>query len=349
VAVGEFTGPVGRNANAGPGIQKALIDALRALGVATDARADVTVKGEYIDVRPGPGKGVVLRLRAVVRSRRADEKLAELEADVPKVEDIVKALSLTGPVARFDSASRGGEVVRLIDAPKVHVAGTRVQGTRRSPYAMEVRVRENATAKPKARTPWVDKGQAFVSIERGQLYEVRLYNRSRTDAAVSLTIDGLDAFTFSEVRADDGDTPRYKYFIIPPKKSVRVVGWFRTNKQSDAFEITSYARSAVGKMMADTAEIGTITACFHEAHREPRRKPRRFTRSARSGGRSSPAARSGGRGGRGGSDGPGHGKRHTLGRPDATGIGPTMQADLRALKRRIGALREVVSVRYAKR
>jgi hypothetical protein len=327
VVLGDFTGPARGGTSAGPGIQKLLIDALQREGVNVRRDADATLKGEYVDVRDGGG--VVLRLRAVLRDGK-DAKLAEMQKDVSAEEDIVKALSLTGAIKK-ESASRNKQILRLLDRPTVYVTGTRIQARRGSPYAIEVLARKDLKGKPQARKPWVENKQAFVNIERGELYEVRIRNSSKNDVGVSLTIDGIDVFAFSEARKANGEP--YKYFVVKAGKRLSVTGWFKTPTEADAFEITSFAKSAVAKLMADTAKVGTITACFHPvllAKEKPRRVAKKKSPPSDGIRRAAPEA----------------GVRET---GPATGFGARVPSDLAVLDLKFGALREVVSVRYSKR
>src|SRR6516162_6671364 len=71
VAVGDFSGPIRRDANAGPGIQKLLIDELKRNNITVSRDADVTVRGTYVDIRTGgPSDHVVLKLRAEMRDAK---------------------------------------------------------------------------------------------------------------------------------------------------------------------------------------------------------------------------------------------------------------------------------------
>ena len=45
----------------------------------------------------------------------------------------------------------------------------------------------------------LENGLPFVRIDKGELYEVRVVNNSPEEVAVTLAIDGIDQFTFSDV------------------------------------------------------------------------------------------------------------------------------------------------------
>src|SRR5262249_47548123 len=126
---------------------------------------------------------------------------------------------------------------RVLDAglasPRVHLAGARIAARPNSPYAIEVLVQEGGQLRPRAATQ--DDGLAFVPIRRGEAYAVKLINDLPHDAAVVLTIDGLNVFAFSA-------NPNYSCWIVPRKQTLTVPGWHRTNAKADSFLVTEYAR-----------------------------------------------------------------------------------------------------------
>jgi hypothetical protein len=327
VAVGEFTGPAGMDSNAGPGIQQLLATQLRRLGVSVPKVADASVKGEYLAVADPADKGrTVLRLRAVLRNR-ADAVLGRFQADLRGEEDVARALGLTGQLP-LESEARKRQLPELIDHPSVYLSGTRAQTRRDSRYSVEIRVRDGVDQAARALKPAVHDGQAFVQVKRGQLYEIHVRNRSGRDAAVTITIDGLDVFTFSEERDDKTGQPKYRNYLLRKGGEMTVVGWHKTNTRSDSFQVTALANSAVGKLMADTANVGVITVGFHDSVPVPVVKPKvaRVEKRAM-------ARRVDGSGGKD---------------ADATGFGPSRKTSLRLTKRRSGPLREVVSLRYTR-
>ena len=79
-----------------------------------------------------------------------------------------------------------------------------------------------------------------------------------------MSVDGFNVFAFSELRQKDGPyqgAPLYDMVLIPPKESIVIPGWHRTNTTSVKFKITEYAETAAAKMSKAT-DIGTITATF---------------------------------------------------------------------------------------
>src|SRR5262249_33433083 len=90
---------------------------------------------------------------------------------------------------------------------------------------------------------------------------VKLINNSDFDAAVELTLDGLNMFAFSKVPPRD----RYRFVVVPKHSSSLIPGWHRTNQVSDEFVITDYSKSAVAELLVSPDRIGTIRAVFGAA------------------------------------------------------------------------------------
>ena len=109
------------------------------------------------------------------------------------------------------------------------------------------------------RKPSLQSGRAFVDLRPGEEYVVRLRNTSPHEAAVTLTIDGLSMFAFSE----EGNFG--SQVLIPAGRFVEIPGWYVTNEKTDLFEIGSYGESAAAAKLLPSTSVGVITATFHEA------------------------------------------------------------------------------------
>jgi hypothetical protein len=216
------------------------------------------------------------------------------------------------------AADRDKKLRDAIDGPRVHVAGNRVSAVPASPYSIEILVKSGGPYQ--ARPPRIENGLAFVPISRGELYAISLINDSPVDAAVNLTIDGINVFAFSDLKDPRTGQPRYSQWIIPAKSRGEIIGWHRSNEATDTFQITEYAKSAAAELNSK-APIGTITASFSAAWPkgtapppdEPAQPPSEFSRSA-----------------------------------DATGRGPRVATKYIETERNFGVVRSTISVRYAK-
>lgn len=311
IAVGEFTGPAHTNSSGGAGIKLALSEQLKKAGVRVSRRAPLEVKGDYLDVLDKETMLLALRLKARVIDRTGAE-ITHFDRGLFNVTTIASLIGLTAnlPPKASDEA-REVKLDDAIDAPKVGLASTRISAGEGSPYAIEVLVKAGGDYRPRAASR-DDDGFAFLKIRREETYAVRLINDSPHDAAVTLTIDGLSVFAFSE-------NTEYTHYIVPARQALTVPGWHRSNRVSDAFQVTEYARSAVAEALPTSTSVGTITASFAAAWAMDAKPPD-----------DEPAGKEGARSG------------------DATGKGPPVKFTLKEVLRNVGRLRAAVSVRYTK-
>lgn len=320
LAVGQFTGPATFPSSAGPGIAQLLTEELQKLGVAIQARAALGIKGEY-QARPvGAEKSKSL---AVVVRARIEDQLGNVVTDV-QLERVLPAeeavIALMGTAVSLDPRDSPWERQKKILAsylqPQAAFAGTKVKAGPGSGLSMEVLV----GGQP--RRPSDENGLAFVRIDRGERYAVRLVNDTPQEVAARLTIDGLSIYTFSELRVQTGPQrgePLLNYVIVPAHGSALVEGWHRTNERSDSFLVTEYAQSAAG-LLNSRAGVGTITATYFESHPRPVPMP---PAAPKAGARNLPDA-------------------------NATGFGPSVESNFIQVDRVIGSVLGAVSVRYTR-
>jgi hypothetical protein len=322
IAVGQFTGPSHSAASSGPAISQMLTEELQKMGINVTRRAGLEVKGDYLDVEDKKTKQLAMMLKGRVLDR-SGTVITEFERGVFGDATLASMFGLTvelppaGDTKARDKALRGS-----IDAPKAHIAKTRISAGPDSPYAIEVLIKAADQYIPRLPKPGVgdDAGLAFAPIDREEIYAVRLINDSPHDAAVMLTIDGLNVFSFSDVRDPKTGLARYTQWIIPPKSHGDIVGWHRTNELTESFQVMEYAKSAAAELKS-TAPVGTITASFAAAWPkgsppppdEPLQPPSEFARSA-----------------------------------EATGRGPRITTSYTEAERNFGVVRASISVRYTK-
>jgi hypothetical protein len=312
IDVGEFTGPATPVTSAGPGIQQIIIEELKARGI-TVKKSDLYVKGEYLIVEDDSDKTrdrIILRLLTLVRDKRG-KVLLNLDADIKSNLDIIKTIGVqTYLPPKADTGDRNERLGKHKDKPPVAYDGKRIKTREDSPYCVEIRVAKVA------RKPALKDGYPFISMAKGECYEIYIENKSDYDAAVSVTIDGLDMFTFSELRNPKTKRPLYTHWIIPKGKATTIVGWHKNNKKSNLFEVTGFGDSEAAKLLKSSARVGTITVCFHAAWTGDNTPPdEKGARSA-----------------------------DDLG----TKRGPEVGKVVKTVQRKIGVLREAISVRYGK-
>jgi hypothetical protein len=309
VAVGAFTASTSIPASAGPAIQKSLTEELTKRNLRVEAKAPVEVKGDYFKVEDTESGRPSVLVKARLVDRRKGAELVVFDQTILGDAVIASLLGLDVVLPpRGDAAARDERLRQSIDDPKVQVAGTRVAAAPKSPYAVEILVKSGN--RYVARAPQVKEGLAFIPVGRDEVYAVRLVNDSPYDAAVALTVDGLNMFAFS-------DNPAYRNLgkvLVPPGGAI-IKGWHLTDESTAVFQVTAYARSAAAELNSGVS-IGTITASFAAAWPTNADPPA-----------DEPAGRAA---------------------VDATGRGPVAAVHYESAQRRFGVVRAAVSVRYAK-
>lgn len=322
IAIREFQGPSELQASAGPGLIQSFQAVFQKHGVKVVEDAAVILTGDYLLVS-GVGDQVTVRILGSLMDRSGDvltdftlsdaklpgHNASHVQGDVSAPADVVNLLGVTTDLYPEDSKhDRNHDLKKRIQNPTVHIQGSRCAASSRSPYQVEVLIG------PSPLTLHEQSGKAFVNLQRADVYTVRLYNNSEYDAAVKLCIDGLNVFTFSELRKPDGE-PRYSVYIIPAGRMIELKGWHRTNERVDQFQVMKYADSAAATL-GHKKDIGTITASFFAAW------PKGGTR-------------------------PHDEDFVSKGKGNATGFGPPTRQVAKEVQREIGVLRSSVSIRYA--
>ncbi|MFL5327902.1 MAG: hypothetical protein ACJ8C4_03220 [Gemmataceae bacterium] len=323
IAVGEFTGPPQIDSQFGPGIQKVLTEELEKAKVSVNKKSELSVSGNYADdAAPAFGdKQLVVKINARILARNGDEKHRLSTRVIKDNTTIAKMAAVTTSLKpKADAQTRNEEIKQAIEHPSVHIAGTKVSAKETSPFGVEILVRKGPGSPAVVRQPKSEGGQAFVNILKDEIYEIRIHNKAKFEAAITVTIDGVDVFAFSEDKKPDG-TPRFTHYFIDPNTAADITGWQVSNdsKRSDnllSFLVTELGKGAASKMGV-TGKTGVITVTFAAATSGNR--PTDLPED--DGGRSATNVE--------------------------TGFGPPQKQQIEEVKRTIGAVREVISIRYA--
>lgn len=320
IALGQFVGPPQVASTSGPGIVKVFHDYFEQHGVKVVKRANIGLKGEY-SLTKLPHEAVGIRIYGSLVDPFGDV-LTDFTLDADGVapghvehivddhKDIANLLGTTTEVYPEDrEIDRNKDFKHQILHPKLYVDQHKCGPSKGSPYRIEVLVHGHPAPID------VTDGLGFVRIDRHQIYSVRLYNHSQYDAAVRLSIDGLNVFTFSKLRKPDG-APKYSFYIVPAHKMVELKGWHLDNHTVSSFKVTEYADSAAASINHHH-DIGTITAVFSAAWPKGGRKPHNENYTAK--------------GGR-----------------NATGFGPPVSQVVKEVQREVGQMRASISLRYAR-
>lgn len=326
IAMGQFTGPANFPTSAGPGLVQVLTEELQKMKVNVKTRAEFGLKGQYRlteipaenmdDARLGR-KVLALKIQATIEDSFGNSLVdVDFQRTVRGADGVAGMIGLTASLdPRGTEIERDKELRKQLTDPKPSIKSSVIRSKPGSPYGIELIINDRPCEAAEK------EGLAFVNIARGETYGVRLINDSDQEMAVGLRIDGLSMYAFSEVRYTEGPRkgePRYTTVIIGPRKSVIIPGWHMTNEKTDRFLVTEYAKSAAGSLN-HTANLGTITASFQASWPEGEPAPK---------------------------DEPG--RARGTGGGDATGFGPRIDQKYQEVKRNLGVIRDVVSVRYTK-
>ena len=321
IAVGEFSGPA-HLPGSGALIRKTLTEELTKKGVTVKARAkNYEIKGDYRDyLDPGsdlPQGGKLMGVKITARVFDAnDDVVVSYPIKARLVHGNDEAITLLGmtaaPGTTYDANARNAKLQENIYGKNKTgpvIKGTKLMARPNGPYAIEIRVKEHDKFVP-LKPEILDGGLAYVPLGKNDVYIVNVVNNSGYDAAVKLTIDGLNFFTFSQVRKGQ---PAYTNLICP-KGTSTIPGWYINNEKSDEFMITDYARSAAAQLKSK-GNVGTITVTFAAAWtKDQRPADEPITRNV----------------------------------DLATGRGARIDKHYELVTREIGAVREAISVRYTK-
>ena len=279
VSIGIFSPTDLPETNSGPGIEATLIDALgRKLPGSVRPDAKFEVKGDYAFAKSRDPQQQDLTKVIKIKARIVDKEFSDdilqipLEITFDATKTIAEVLQVTVSLpADGTKQERNAKLDKARRAPEVEIGGTLqslVSSSDGSPYAVELLVKPANSSdirEAESRAATVIDGQAFVEIARDELYEIRLYNRSKLPVAASITVDGLDIFHFSQDRMANG-RPRFSHLIISPGTTDTVVGWHHSlegTKNFISFLVTAYGEGAASKEAGSArGKVGVIHVQF---------------------------------------------------------------------------------------
>ena len=310
ISVGNFSCPTNAAASGGSLLRKVITDELKKLGLNIQLQAEAGLTGEFRNKTDPesrmPAAEIVFSLVDKTGKRIGEPIHPRAVADNSVM------IALFGPPAILDPGqgeeNRGKYLAQAMERPNTTLHDTKIKLSPESKFAVELVVED------KAITPQIREGLAFAPVKRDQTYAVRLINDSDYDAAVTLTIDGLSMFAFSEV-VDKDKQPLYRCVIVAKHSAAVIKGWHITNDKTDTFKVVEYSKSAASQMSASLSSIGTITASFALCWEPGKEAPKD--------------------------------EMITLG-ADGTGRGPRVDDSYTEVRRDFGKIREVIPVRYTR-
>lgn len=262
VAIGDFAGPRGSRATAGPALQLLLREALEKLGVKVDPKSHQRLTGEYSIV---PEKEVdeelVVRIVVALRPGRSPKVFGqEVSFRGNGNEDIIALLGLQADLSKRVKAIEEDRNLFLkkwmANAPLRLKKGA-VRTTSASPCAVEFLVKAKRAKQFKPAEAREENGRAVVELAAGDEFALRLKNESNLEAAAFVTIDGIDALHFFEPAAK-----RPAAFLVPAASSREVSAWPRSATEGDRFVAGEYAATPMARALLKDARRATVTVVF---------------------------------------------------------------------------------------
>lgn len=259
VIVGDFTGVPKLKASGGVEISRSIKIQLEAAGVTVKDDADTQIMGKFklVEKRQHPQDefdSLALEILATVLDGDGNE-LAELPISVfgSVVLQISGASGVEIPPT-MPEPQRQEKMIEQVKRPPTNTEEGKAKPTATSPFAIEIFVVKGNQLEKRPATLDGQK-RANVDLHEGEEYVVRLHNMADCEAAVTLTIDGVDMFV------DAMDAATNSRIIVASGKFVDVPGWYISKTKTRAFQIGGYEQS-VAKRVGNSTSIGTITATF---------------------------------------------------------------------------------------
>jgi hypothetical protein len=267
VSINDIIGPPDYPSSSGPGIQTLLVAQLAKQEIKLNKKAALSIEGKYIILDDENRKEELIFRVILFVSNKKGERLTEVSDDLTYKsggnEEMAKLGGLQLELSDHVKATpqdRNQEMKKQVDKPPVKIDDYKVKTTEKSPYAVEVFVRPHGQNDFKLATPTNKEGQVFVDLSRGDVYKLRLHNNTKYEAAVTVTIDGVDALHFFEP-----EKGRPTSFLVQPGKTRDVKGWHRGTESLNEFLVGEYSKSAAAQVLKSTSKLGTIVVCFHPA------------------------------------------------------------------------------------
>jgi hypothetical protein len=226
--------------------------------VIVNSGAKAEVSGNLLPIPPDPTKrpiGVAIKGKVVTS---AGEESFFVTVDNPRVAE------------RYFHP--GGETKAPPDKPgparqdPIVVRNTRLQPSARSPYGLEILVKRDGKYVPLEIS--MKEKLGYISLKEGDIYAIRLYNDTEFDAAVWVSIDGLNRFDLAEKEEEKKSVD-----IVLAGKTREIPGYYRNSMTVDSFKVGEYSQSPAVKKQLPTVELGTITVTFAAAWEKGKNGP----------------------------------------------------------------------------
>jgi len=266
-SIGRFTAASNIWGSSGPDVQLQLAAALKKTGLTVNPEEyKFEVTGNYLgftDKATGAfGVKIVSRVIDSDGTTLAEfPRLIFGEETVPRM----LGVSVQTPPS-INALDRSKKIKDALKKPQVNLRGTRIATSAASPYSIEIIVKDGNDYVARSATQ-DSKQHSYVGIAENEVYAVRLINDSDHDAAVNLSIDGINSFQFSKTKST--------YWIVPAKSNLLIKGWHKNSSMSNGFKGTGYTEPAAALLkLKPSPSIGQISAAFSAAWSDDTGRPR---------------------------------------------------------------------------
>lgn len=287
------------------GLAKLIGDALEKEGRSIERGAAVEVEGRLFRLPTDESLALVgFQIQGMVIL--PDGKLRNFTVNVENKDDALGVVGKTGESSPPPNKNAGDD---LPPAEGPALVGNEVRPSPTSPYGVEVLVEERPGSFRPAKVQQEDE-HFSVSLKPGDLYAVRLHNRTDFEAAASVMVDGLSRFALASdpKRSNSRD-------LIAAKSDRTISGYFRDGKIVDAFQVGEYSESIAAAKLPKSNDGGTLVITFATAWKDGDRVPP-------------------------------HEPDVNKSAPLGTKAGPPRDDPTQSVSRNIGAVRAVVRIRY---
>lgn len=267
-----FDSPPGFPSSVGDGLLQRLTAKLETKKVRVALRAKYAFKGEFLPHELGEDQVALKLIGTLTDNFGRPARESDRGCLVTDPKQVMESLGLTADLSTAKTrAARNRLVSNAFRNPRVTVRASSARPKEDSPFSVAVLVKGE-----KRRLDDRD-GLAFVPLAEGEEYEIELTNDAKYEVSVSVNVDGISVFYFIDDalrhdRGADAGKPRFNHYVVPPKSSVTVPGWFKNHEKSVGFKAVPFAESAAAKL-GKTDKIGLITATFHASWKKDEKAP----------------------------------------------------------------------------
>ncbi len=207
---------------------------------------------------------------------RSGRSAGTIVKTISQRDDVLKLFGATVdidtlPIGQNTKQASNKIIEQSLDTPDFEPVDSGVAPSKTSPFSVVIEVDVDGKGNYAPLPATNENGLAFVDLQLGQEYAIRVVNHSGKPVGVEVSIDGINMFAFSKI-------PSYqrsgKIFLASPE--TRIEGWHVADGPggSKAFLITEFPQSAQALIgTKDSSRLGTINVLFRSTWKEGEEPP----------------------------------------------------------------------------